>query len=131
MTKTAHFLGTSHLDVRLCDDGLWMHLRPLVFRSLALNRIVIAEMGSKTDFCSVPRFPLIYAKYGNRAHKAGAMHDAALAQGMDRTHAAALFLEVLHVEGIPEEDCEAMWLAVRINDQKYSPPPDSPLPQGD
>lgn len=124
MTERAGFVGTSRLRVELCGDGLWMHLTPLVFRSKVLNKLVYAPAGSKTDFCSVPRLPVIYLKYGNRAHKAGAMHDAALAQGMARDQAAALFLEVLEVEGIPERDRMAMYAGVRLHDQSYRPAPD-------
>lgn len=42
---------------------------------LNYNSMVIVPEGFETDLASVPRLPLVYAIWGNRAHREAVMHD--------------------------------------------------------
>lgn len=56
-------------------DGRHILDAPLIFYSAILNKYETVDEGFDTDFCSVPRFPLIYAVMGGRFNKTGALHD--------------------------------------------------------
>ena len=127
---TAEFLGSSPLRVELREDGLWVLLYPLVFRSVKFGRIFHAPMGFVTDFASVPRIPFVYELAGNRIFKAAVIHDKAL-EDMPRGDAALLFLEAMEAEGIPEYLRRGAYAAVRLHDQSYREGPNVVLPQGD
>lgn len=70
------FLGT--LDVRLVEDspeGKWELLSPFGYMSTLMGVQVTAEPGFQTEFCSVPRIPIVYWSLGNCARRAGVIHD--------------------------------------------------------
>lgn len=55
-------------------DGLYILLEPLIYVSDILGRIEVpAEF--HTDFASVPRVPIVYLLWGNRAHREATIHD--------------------------------------------------------
>lgn len=58
----------------LDDDKTWILQEPLVYESDLLGTITIPA-GFVTDFASVPRVPLIYSFYGDRAHRESVVHD--------------------------------------------------------
>ena len=63
------------LDARLLDDDrIWMLLSPLVYISDIMGKI-IAPTGFQMDFASVPRIPIIYMSWGDRAHREAVIHD--------------------------------------------------------
>ena len=65
----------TELDVRLKDDDtLWIILSPLIYESDMLGRIEV-PVGFLTDFASVPRIPIVYRLYGDRAHRESTLHD--------------------------------------------------------
>lgn len=69
----AEFL--TDLDARLKDDDtIWVLDSPLVYQSDILGRVT-APAGFETDFASVPRLPIIYAAWGDRAHREAVIHD--------------------------------------------------------
>lgn len=76
MAKTegkARFL--TELKARLKgDDKVWVLDWPLVYFS-PLVGLVEVPVGFQTDFASVPRVPIAYTLYGNRAHREGVVHD--------------------------------------------------------
>lgn len=131
MSERAEYLGPAKLRVELRDDGLWELISPLVFRSKVLDRTFVAEIGFRTDFASVPRLPGIYLIAANRCYKAAVLHDKALEEGMARDKAAALFLEAMEAEGVPESLRMVMHAAVRLHDQSHRPGPDYFPPPGD
>ena len=65
----------TELDVRLKDDdGIWILDSPLVYESGILGTIEVpAEF--ETDFASVPRVPIAYTLFGDRAHRESVIHD--------------------------------------------------------
>lgn len=64
------------LDVRLLDDdAVWVVDSPLIYYSAHLGTTLHVPAGFQTDFASVPRVPLIYSVYGDRAHRESVIHD--------------------------------------------------------
>lgn len=118
MIEKADFPSFSPLQVELCDGGMWKLLRPIVFRSKAFQQTFYVPMGFLTDFASVPRLPLAYLLTANRCFKAAAVHDFALTL-LPRAQAAALFLEAMEAEGIPEPVRGMMYAAVKLHDISY------------
>lgn len=64
------------LDARCLDDGhLWVLLSDLVYQSKLLQTVITVPKGFHTDFASVPRLPIAYWFFGNRAHHESVPHD--------------------------------------------------------
>jgi len=69
----AEFL--TDLDARLKDnDKIWIIYSPLIYISGILGKITV-PWGFETDFASVPRVPLFYTLFGDRAHRESVVHD--------------------------------------------------------
>lgn len=68
----ARFL--TNLNTTTIDDDLFRLEKPLVYESDLVGRIEVPE-GFYTDLASVPRVPLIYTLWGNRAHHEAVLHD--------------------------------------------------------
>ena len=65
----------TELDVRLKDDDrIWVIYSPLLYMSDVLGRIEVPA-GFETDFASVPRIPIVYMLWGDRAHREAVLHD--------------------------------------------------------
>ena len=65
----------TELHVRLIDDDvIWEITSPLIYESDIVGRIEV-PIGFNTDFSSVPRVPIIYRLYGDRAHREAVLHD--------------------------------------------------------
>ena len=65
----------TELDCRLQDDDtIWCLDSELVYESDMLGNIVVPS-GFQTDFASVPRVPIAYTLFGNRAHHEAVIHD--------------------------------------------------------
>ena len=65
---------TSDLVTTAINDKLWMLLDDLIYESDLIGKVV-GPTYFVTDFASVPRIPIIYAIWGNRAHREAALHD--------------------------------------------------------
>lgn len=93
------------------------------------QRIIRVPPGFKTDFASVPRLPLIYLAYANRAHLPAIPHDFLYQQGgteVDREYADNVFLAGMLATLVPdgensltEADAHTMFRAVRQFGQSY------------
>lgn len=84
--------------------------------------------GFQCDFCSVPRLPFIYSKWGDKAHHEGTLHDYCYRAdceiydkvlkrwviGMPRAEADALFCKAILLRGYGKDIAYPMWLAVRL-----------------
>ena len=65
----------TELDCELRDDDcIWVIKKPLVYLSDLVGIITVPE-GFETDFASVPRLPIIYSLFGDRAHRESVIHD--------------------------------------------------------
>jgi hypothetical protein len=118
MSAQGQFLGRFVVELITDDkDGLWDHQEPFGFRA-ADGAEYWAKRGHRTDFCSVPRVPLAYEMLGNRARKAGSIHDMLYGPdrpaGMTREKADALLREMLVLDGVGQCEAEQFYLAVRM-----------------
>ena len=106
----------TELEVELLDDDrIWVLSSPLIYHSKILGRIQVPA-GFQTDFASVPRLPLAYAMYGDRAHREGVLHDYLYRQdSIPRASfkdANSVFLEAMEVREKPFYVRYPMYLAV-------------------
>jgi hypothetical protein len=92
------------------DDSIWALKLRLLYYSAMLDALLEIEAGFETDFASVPRIPIAYTLYGNRAHREGVLHDWAFRRdainpktGKPFTFMEAnkLFLEAMECRGKP------------------------------
>lgn len=69
----ANFL--THLDVRCRNDGTWILIQDLQYQSAIIDDVIVVPAGFQTDFASVPRVPIFYTLFGDRAHRESVVHD--------------------------------------------------------
>ena len=67
----------TELDARLKDDDrVWILDSPLAYQSDIFGGFKVEiPAGFETDFASVPRVPIAYTLYGDRAHREAVIHD--------------------------------------------------------
>lgn len=56
-------------DARFCLDA------PLIYESDVAGQTFVVPAGFVTDFASVPRVPVVYMLFGDRAHREAVVHD--------------------------------------------------------
>lgn len=127
-TSPPGFLGRFVVEL-IHDDkqGLWEHQEPFGFRSRD-GREYWVKKGHRTDFCSVPRVPFAYDMLGNRARRAGSIHDGLYEEKpVTREQADKLLYEMLLQDGVSECEAGQFYLAVRMfGASHWDPaPPDS------
>jgi hypothetical protein len=123
----------SPLDGRWIDDKHFMLLANLEYRSIILGGTLEIPVGFVTDFASVPRLPIIYNLFGNRAHHESVPHDylyqkhevMIIQEGgsiknvfVSRDVADSVFLEAMKVREKKLWMCACMFLGVRIGGSK-------------
>ena len=64
----------TEMDVRCIDDGAWILVSDRCYESDLLGLITVPA-GFQTDFASVPRVPVFYMMFGDRAHRESVLHD--------------------------------------------------------
>ena len=65
----------TELDARLLDDDkIWTLDSPLVYQSDIVGKVEVPK-DFQTDFASVPRVPIAYMFFGDRAHREAVIHD--------------------------------------------------------
>lgn len=57
------------------DDARFRLTSPLIYDSEVAGMTITAPAGLITDFASVPRVPLVYTLFGDRAHHEAVIHD--------------------------------------------------------
>ena len=67
--ETELFIGLRH-----DSDGVYVLNEPLIYTSDLFGKIVVPA-GFNTDFASVPRVPVVYLAWGDRAHREAVIHD--------------------------------------------------------
>jgi len=96
------------------ESGLWELMQPLSFQSEVAGCTIVAPIGHRTDFCSVPRVPLAYEMLGNRARKSGAIHDKLYdSHELSREMADQVLREMLLLNGVDHFEAMEFYLAVR------------------
>jgi len=107
------------LSVKLKDnsDRIWIVTGPLKYWSELLNRLLVVPVCFETetpptdddlfetDFASVPRIPVIYEAWGDRAHREAVLHDAMYRKdfpgNISFSMANKVFLEAMESTGKP------------------------------
>lgn len=75
MNSIKHASFLTELETSLLnDDTIWELDSPLIYNSPLVGRIQV-PMGFQTDFASVPRVPIAFELYGDKAHREGVIHD--------------------------------------------------------
>jgi hypothetical protein len=93
----------SDLDCKLKNsDSVWNIDSPLIFESDILGKIIVPQ-NFQTDFASVPRVPIAYTMFGDRAHMESVIHDYLYRKDSvpQATYSQAndVFLEAMKVRG--------------------------------
>lgn len=107
----------THLIGAWLDDKEFMLTEDLVYKSEILDTMLTVPKGFKTDFASVPRLPLIYSTFGDRAHHESVIHDylyRTLPHVCDRRMADCVFLEAMECRGKGKFMRTSMYLGVRM-----------------
>ena len=66
---------TTNLSIELKEDSkVWILTSTLVYESDLIGKVSV-PIGFQTDLASVPRIPIIYAMWGDRAHREAVIHD--------------------------------------------------------
>jgi hypothetical protein len=112
----AEFL--SELEARLKDDDcVWILDKSLIYQSDIVGRIEVPE-GFETDFASVPRVPIFYWLFGDRAHREAALHDYLYRIDsipcVEREDADEVFFEAMDLRQKPFYVRYPMWWGVRL-----------------
>lgn len=112
------------LDIRLCpqNESLWiMDQTPLVYNSVLLDcQIIIPESIIRwpfyTDLASVPKIPIIYELWGNKAHREAVLHDYLFRKNsipvVSFMTANRVFLEAMLATGKPWRIAYPMFIGV-------------------
>jgi hypothetical protein len=124
----------TELDARLKEgnDAVWVIHSPLKYYSEILGRLIVVptwfetepEVPSgeplwfETDFASVPRVPIVYELWGNRAHREGVLHDYLFREDsipvVSWSMANKIFLEAMKSTGKPKRLYYPMYWGVVI-----------------
>lgn len=108
----------TELDVRCINDGVWCLDSPLVYESDVLKATVTVPAGFETDFASVPRVPIAYMLFGDRAHREAVLHDYLYRTDsvpvVERSQADDTFFEAMAERGKGCFVRYSMWWGVRL-----------------
>lgn len=97
------------------EDDLCELTAPLSYYSDILGKEISIPAGFQTDFASVPRVPIAYWFYGNRAHRESVVHDVLYKSGIvTRKTADRIFLEAMKARKKPLWVRWGMYLGVRL-----------------
>ena len=70
----AEFLSELDIALRKDSDSIYILKSPLIYLSDIVGKIVVNK-DFQTDCASVPRLPIAYALFGDRAHRESVIHD--------------------------------------------------------
>jgi len=109
----------TELDVVCINDGCWKLDSPLIYESdvEGVGKIEVPK-GFETDFASVPRVPVFFTLFGDRAHREAVLHDYGYRCDsipvMERSTVDDLFLEAMKERGKGFFVRYAMYWGVRL-----------------
>ena len=84
-------------------SGLWQLTEELRVYCKRLKKTIVLPVGFVHDHASVPRFPVVYALYGNRYHRPAAVHDFLCRMRLCRRETADLvFLDLMRAQNADE-----------------------------
>jgi hypothetical protein len=108
----------TELDAKLKDDDtVWVLDSLLVYQSDLVGTVIV-PVGFETDFASVPRVPIAYTMFGDRAHREAVIHDYLYridaTPPVERDVADDVFLEAMECRGKGWFVRYAMYWGVRL-----------------
>jgi hypothetical protein len=107
----------TELDVKCIDDKSWILSTALEYRSDIIG-LVKVPIGFQTDFASVPRIPIFYILFGDRAHREAVLHDYLYridsSPVVERAQADDVFFEAMKERGKGFMVRYAMYWGVRL-----------------
>ena len=112
------FLNELKVELIGEKDGraVWRLLDHLFYRRG--DKIICCPYLLETDCASVPRLPVIYTLFGDRAHKSAILHDylyrADAYPLLKRSECDLIFKEAMISTGKPWRIYYPMWLGVRL-----------------
>jgi hypothetical protein len=116
-----HFL--SALVVEKLHGKQWRVERPFMakvtFDVPDVEEVLVVPEGFLTDFASVPRVPVAYLLFGDKAHRSALLHDHLYALQRDREFADAVFYAAMRAEKLNAFQRGIMWTAVRVGGWPY------------
>ena len=71
---TVGFKTDLFISLKQGSDRIYVLTEPLKYYSDIVG-LIIVPAGFNTDFASVPRLPVIYSLWGDRAHREAVLHD--------------------------------------------------------
>lgn len=105
------------LDVVCIDDSFWILNSILSYMSDLIGLIEV-PVGFETDFASVPRVPIFFTLFGDRAHREAVLHDYLYridsVPTVERSQADEVFLEAMKNRGKGFSVRYAMYWGVRL-----------------
>jgi hypothetical protein len=108
---------TTKLDIICLEDSIWELASPLMYDSGILGPIRVPT-GFHTDLASVPRIPIAFTLFGDRAHHEAVVHDYLYkvdsTPQCTRKQADSVFLEAMKVRGKGLFVRLAMYAGVRL-----------------
>lgn len=106
------------LIVEDLSDRNWRLVAPFLTQVTGdENTWIEVPKGFETDFASVPRLPIIYSLFGNRAQKPAVLHDYLYSHGgmeKDKEFADEVFFAAMETNGNPWYQRYLMYAAVRM-----------------
>lgn len=103
------------LTVREIDDGTWMVVSPLDYKSDLLGVTVEVPALFRTDFASVPRVPFIFDVLGDIAHEPAVIHDWLYYIGIyGRAKSDSVLLEAMKANDVSAFKRWQIYIGVRV-----------------
>jgi len=106
-----------HVELKDDSDNVWIVTKRLVYASKFSGYITIPE-GFETDFASVPRLPIVYRAWGDRAHREAVLHDYLYRVGsvpmLSRALCDDIFLESMESRCVKWKIRKPMYYGVRL-----------------
>jgi hypothetical protein len=118
MQKNMGFVSPLKIeDIGTCDGMTVYRLEtPLVYNDG--ERVITVPAGFETDLASVPRVPIAYLAWGDRAHREAVLHDYLYSIGavpdLPRAACDALFRQAMISRGNPWRIYQPMYWGVRL-----------------
>lgn len=107
--------------------GSWRMCERFGVYSEVLRRELWTPAGFVTDLASIPRLPLVFLRYGDRAHRAVVPHDQLYTtHEVDRLTADNVFLELMLATNVPPDIAHEMFRAVRMFGGRHWDEPGQP-----
>lgn len=111
----SRFLTELDAELKPNSDNIWMLKAALIYESDLVGVIVVPKY-FETDFASVPRVPIAYMAFGDRAHREAILHDFLYCKDSEPlvtySQANAVFYEAMKLRGKGWFTRHMMWLGV-------------------